>query len=593
MRRPVAKPRAAAAVDEVGLRLRAIAVTGAVGLAFLAVGGQLVRLAAVNSGVTLQSNISESVPQSFSRPDLVDRKGRLFATDVENPSLFADPGVIIDRDEVVEKLTQVLPGLNARELRRDLSDRNKRFVWIKRQIAPNLAQKVHDLGLPGVSFRTELKRAYPLSRLAGHVLGAVNVDNKGVSGMERYLDDSGSVEAVHGATLSERAPVRLSIDIGVQHSLTEELQDATKRYKAEAATGVVMDVATGEILASASLPEPDPRLGSAADTQQTDRITGGTYELGSIFKMLTVAESLDEGVSTLDTIYDVRQPLVEGRFTIKDLHPLGRPASVRDIFLHSSNVGAAMIALKSGGDKQKAFLTKLGLLDQGRTEAGPIAHPQVPQAVGTHRADHDRLRPWRRRCSVAIRGCGGSSGQRRRTGAPDVPARAQRRAEDTRGQRGDEPADQRVDASQRDGPGRHGQARRGSGLSRRRQDRHGRDGGRRRLCGEVRDLVVRRGVSHGEAAVRRDGDAVQAAGDRGDQERDHGGHERRADGGAHHCAGGSVAWRATRAGTGGWGGDAGAGAGELTFASAPHIKHLTAQLEDAGIPSPRTSRRED
>ena len=379
MRRPVAKPRASAAVDEVGLRLRAIAVTGAVGLAFLAVGGQLVRLAAVNSGVTLQSNISESVAQSFSRPDLVDRKGRLFATDVENPSLFADPGVIIDRDEVVEKLTQVLPGLNARELRRDLSDRNKRFVWIKRQIAPNLAQKVHDLGLPGVSFRTELKRAYPLSRLAGHVLGAVNVDNKGVSGMERYLDDSGSVEAVHGATLSERAPVRLSIDIGVQHSLTEELQDATKRYKAEAATGVVMDVATGEILASASLPEPDPRLGSAADTQQTDRITGGTYELGSIFKMLTVAESLDEGVSTLDTIYDVRQPLVEGRFTIKDLHPIGRPASVRDIFLHSSNVGAAMIALKSGGDKQKAFLTKLGLLDQGRTEAGPIAQPQVPK----------------------------------------------------------------------------------------------------------------------------------------------------------------------------------------------------------------------
>ena len=379
MRRPVAKPRASAAVDEVGLRLRAIAVTGAVGLAFLAVGGQLVRLAAVNSGVTLQSNISESVAQSFSRPDLVDRKGRLFATDVENPSLFADPGVIIDRDEVVEKLTQVLPGLNARELRRDLSDRNKRFVWIKRQIAPNLAQKVHDLGLPGLSFRTELKRAYPLSRLAGHVLGAVNVDNKGVSGMERYLDDSGSVEAVHGATLSERAPVRLSIDIGVQHSLTEELQDATKRYKAEAATGVVMDVATGEILASASLPEPDPRLGSAADTQQTDRITGGTYELGSIFKMLTVAESLDEGVSTLDTIYDVRQPLVEGRFTIKDLHPIGRPASVRDIFLHSSNVGAAMIALKSGGDKQKAFLTKLGLLDQGRTEAGPIAQPQVPK----------------------------------------------------------------------------------------------------------------------------------------------------------------------------------------------------------------------
>ncbi len=384
MRRAAATPNrpktaAVARVDEVGLRLRAIAVTGAVGLAFLAVGGQLIRLAAVNSGVALQVNINEPEAQSFSRPDLVDRNGRLFATDVENPSLFADPGIIIDRDEVVEKLAQVLPELNTRSLLRELSDRNKRFVWIKRQIPPNLAQKVHDLGLPGIEFRTELKRTYPLSRLAGHVLGAVNVDNKGVSGMERYLDDSGAVEAVHGATLSERAPVRLSIDIGVQHSLTDELHEATKRYKAEAATGVVMDVNTGEVLASVSLPEPDPRLGSAADTQQTDRITGGTYELGSIFKMLTVAETLDEGVSTLDTIYDVRQPLVEGRFTIKDLHPLGRPASVRDIFLHSSNVGAAMIALKAGGDKQKAFLGKFGLLEQARTEAGPVAAPQVPK----------------------------------------------------------------------------------------------------------------------------------------------------------------------------------------------------------------------
>lgn len=372
-------PRVTAKVDEVALRLRAIAVTGAVGLAFLAVGAQLVRLAAVNSGVTLQSNISEPVAQSFSRPDLVDRNGRLFATDVENPSLFADPAVIIDRDEVIEKLTQVLPELDARTLRRELSDRNKRFVWIKRQITPQLAQRVHDLGLPGLEFRTELKRAYPLAKLAGHVLGAVNVDNKGVAGMERYLDDSGSVEAVHGATLSERAPVRLSLDVGVQHSLMEELQDATKRYKAESASGVVMDVNTGEVLASASLPEPDPRLGSAADTQQTDRLTGGTYELGSIFKLLTVAQSLDAGLSTLETSYDVRQPLVEGRFTIKDLHPLGRPASVREIFLHSSNVGAAMIALKSGGEQQKAFLGKLGLLEQGRTQAGLIAMPQVPK----------------------------------------------------------------------------------------------------------------------------------------------------------------------------------------------------------------------
>lgn len=373
-----AVPQSDAGHDGIAIRLRALTVTAVVALAFMAVGGQLVRLASKGSAVTLQSNISEPVAQSFSRPDLVDRNGRLLATDIETPSLFADPSLVIDRDEVIEKVRAVMPELKARDLRRDLSDRNRRFTWIKRQIPPHLAQRVHDLGLPGLAFRSELKRAYPLNQVAGHVLGAVNIDNKGVAGMERYLDDSASVEAVHGATLSERAPVRLSIDVGVQHSLAEELRDATARYRAEAAAGVVMDVNTGEVMASVSLPEPDPRAGSAADTQVIDRIAGGTYELGSIFKLLTIAQAFEKGTATPDTMIDIRQPLVEGKYTIKDLHPLGRPASVRDIFVHSSNVGAAMLALQSTGERQKQFLTGFGLLDGGRTEAGPIANPQVP-----------------------------------------------------------------------------------------------------------------------------------------------------------------------------------------------------------------------
>lgn len=367
-----------AASDPAGLRLRAVAVMGTMMLAFLMVSGQLVRLAAMNTGVSIQTNISEPVAKSFSRPDIVDRNGRLLATDVKNPSLFADPGLVLDRNEVIEKLRTVMPDIDGAQLRKDLSNPSNRFVWIKRQIPPALAQRVHNLGLPGLAFQTELKRAYPLSTLGGHVLGAVNVDNKGVSGMERYLDDSASVEAVHSAMLSDKAPVRLSIDIGVQHSLTGELLAATERYKAEAAAGIVMDVNTGEVLASASLPEPDPRLGSAADSQETDKISGATWELGSIFKMVTVAQSLESGTAALDTIYDITKPLTEGRFTIEDFHPLGRPASVQDIFLHSSNVGAAMMALQSSNADQKAFLSKLGLMEGGRTEAGPIAAPQLP-----------------------------------------------------------------------------------------------------------------------------------------------------------------------------------------------------------------------
>jgi cell division protein FtsI (penicillin-binding protein 3) len=239
---------------------------------------------------------------------------------------------------------------------------------------------VHNLGLPGLSFRNELRRAYPGGRIAGHVIGTVDIDNRGVSGVERYIDEAIGAEAVHGATRSDRAPLRLSLDLGVQHSLEDELDRAMRRYGAESAAGLVLDVATGEVVGSASLPAADPaRPSELQDPARLDRISGGTYELGSIFKSVTLAMAFDAGRAGPQTILDVTQPIVEGRFTIKDAHGPGRPLSVAEVFTHSSNVGAAMLALDAGADRHKAFLGKLGLLDRLQTEAGPVAPPQLPE----------------------------------------------------------------------------------------------------------------------------------------------------------------------------------------------------------------------
>ena len=188
---------------------------------FGAVGGRLVYLG-IRTGPQVTLAVSDAVPTSFARPDIIDRGGRLLATDIEVPSLFADPAIVLDRDEVVEKLASVIPDLDQTELRHALADKSRRFVWIRRGLAPKVAQRIHDLGLPGLAFRKELRRAYPAGELAGHVLGAVNVDNKGVAGIEKHIDDGIGVDAVHGAELSARAPVRLSLDIGVQHTLEDE-----------------------------------------------------------------------------------------------------------------------------------------------------------------------------------------------------------------------------------------------------------------------------------------------------------------------------------------------------------------------------------
>ncbi len=362
-------------------RLRALIAIGLVVAGFLAVSGQLVRLA-LNGQHEEQIALNAPIATAFARPDIVDRNGRLLAGDVVMPSLFADPAVILDQKEVATKLSKVLPGLDADWIRQTIADRGKRFVWLRRGLSPAEAQKVHDLGLPGLEFRSELRRAYPLGRLAGHILGFVDIDNKGRAGIEKYLDETKDVDAVHGASLTAKAPLQLTLDMAVQFAVEDELAHAIKRYQAKAASAVVMDVRNGNILAASSLPGVDPvSVEERSERARLDRLTQGTYELGSVFKTMTVAMALEQG-ETLDTIVDVRQPLDVESYRIEDMHPAGRPLSIAEVFLKSSNVGAGKLALAAGHEAQKDFLARLGLFDEMSTEAGSLAKPTLPGIWG-------------------------------------------------------------------------------------------------------------------------------------------------------------------------------------------------------------------
>ncbi len=236
---------------------------------FAAIMAKLVHLGLQAKG-EVRLTVAEPLGAGWSRPDIVDRRGRVLATDVEVHSLYADPALIIDLDETVEKLASLFGDLEARELRRQLADRTRRFQWIKRGLSPAMAQRAHALGLPGLAFRKELRRAYPAGVLAGHALGSVNIDNKGLSGLERAIDEGGLAEQVQGPGRSSRPAQRLSIDLGVQHTLADELERAQRRYGAMAAGGLVMDVRSGEILAIASLPGVDP--GRPHEALESDRV---------------------------------------------------------------------------------------------------------------------------------------------------------------------------------------------------------------------------------------------------------------------------------------------------------------------------------
>ncbi len=361
---------------------RRVVVLVAITLALAVISLQLLHLATLQK-IEPRVALTEPITRTFLRPDIVDRNGRLLATDVAAPSLFANPALVIDLDETVERLAVALPGLDEADLRRTLVDRNRRFVWIKRGLAPVDAQRVHDEGLPGLGFRHEPKRVYPNGLLGGHVLGSVNVDNRGQAGIERHIDESIGIESVSGASPSRQGPVRLSLDLGVQQAVTDELAATMERHRAKAATGLVMDALTGEIAAAVSLPGVDPnRPATALDATRADRLHAGVFELGSIFKAMTIAQAVDERIATLDTTIDVTKAIEIGRYKIRDHHPSPGPLTVRDIFLHSSNVGAGRLALSAGASRQKSFLAKLGLTEPMRTEVGPIAPPMLPKHWG-------------------------------------------------------------------------------------------------------------------------------------------------------------------------------------------------------------------
>lgn len=362
-------------------RARAGVMSLAFALAFTVIGVRLGGLGFAPGNAGPSTNWS-TLSSAVNRSDIVDRKGRILATDIQTGSLFADPSRVVDIDTMAEQLSAVLTNVNARSLRKRLTGGGK-FLWIARGLTPRQQAEIHNLGLPGLGFVQEPRRVYPAGATASHVLGYVDVDNRGLAGMERYLDRQPGVVSAGAKAKAERIPVRLAMDLSVQYAVREELASAMERYKAKAAVGIVLDVHSGEIVALSSLPDYDPnRREQALKKDRFNRATAGVFELGSVFKVFTTAGALDMGVTSLDKGYDASKPLKVASFTINDFHAKRRWLSVPEIFIYSSNIGSAKMALDMGVKRHKAFLGKLGLLDRINTEMGPTAAPIVPKRWG-------------------------------------------------------------------------------------------------------------------------------------------------------------------------------------------------------------------
>lgn len=316
-----------------------------------------------------------------SRPVINDRNGLPMALDIRVPSLFAEPRRIIDVDEAAAAIRAVLPDLEEDWLKRRL-DGNSGFAWVARELSPQQHTALMRKGIPGLDFLSETRRIYPAFRQASHVLGAVNVDNAGIAGIEAHIDKLYSLDVLHSTGLGRGAalePVSLSIDMRVQNVLHRELGDALDRYQAVAAAGTIIDVHTGEIVGLVSLPDFDPnRPATMLEEGRFNRITAGKFEPASIFKPITIAGALDAGVVALTDQVDARTPVRFGRHSISDYYGKYRHLSVAEVLTYSSNIGTVRIAEKLGPTEFRAFLGRMGFDAVPALELPEMTRPVVP-----------------------------------------------------------------------------------------------------------------------------------------------------------------------------------------------------------------------
>jgi len=355
------------AEDDTRIRIFFVLALFATGFATLGIGAMRAAVfPEAGDGSTYEWNAGSA------RSDLTDRNGAMLAADLLHYGLYIDPREIWDTAETRRGLHEALPSLDAERLNKAL--KRKKRTFLIGGLTPQVRGRIHDMGLPGLSFEVEQRRVYPLGMTAAHLIGFSDTGGQGLAGAEYALnkDIRDGVAAKHATALS--------IDLRVQAALEDELFKAAAMHKAIGGVGIVTNIHTGEILGMASYPAFDPNIPGAADPDRlVNRVAARVYEMGSIMKVFSVAMGLDSGAATLSTKFDTTSPYHLGSRSIRDYHPENHPQTVAEIFMNSSNIGTSKLSLAAGGPTMARYYKNLGFLQTAPIELRESAKPIVPR----------------------------------------------------------------------------------------------------------------------------------------------------------------------------------------------------------------------
>jgi len=349
-----------------------------------------VRMAALAGSEPAEPRVAQSGETIHaSRADIVDRNGRVLATNLSTHALYAQPPRMVDPARAARELARIFPEMDADALRRRFTD-GRKFLWLKPQLSPEQMQAVHDIGDPGLLFGPREMRLYPNGRLAAHVLGGASFGRQAVSAAE--VIGTAGIEKAFDAYLRDPAlsgaPLVTALDLTVQAATAEILEGGMKILNARGASAILMDVETGEVLAMVSLPDFDPNdrprpltQGDPSGSPLFNRAVQGVYELGSVFKVFAAAQAMELGIAGPETIIDTSGPMRVSGHAINEFENknFGK-ISLAEIIVESSNRGTGRLALQIGPERQKEFLARFGFLAPVELELveAPTGRPLYP-----------------------------------------------------------------------------------------------------------------------------------------------------------------------------------------------------------------------
>ncbi len=326
----------------------------------------LIHLGSRESNKETNVKIKKSL-NSLYRADILDRNGNYLSKSVSSIDIGISPRKIIDEEKLILNLKIIFPKKDYLEVKKKITKGN--FFYFEKKVSEENYEKLMQLGDKSIEIRENLTRIYPQKNLFSHIIGQIDIDNKGISGLEKSLDKS---------LKEDDEPIQLSVDKDIQFLIRNELIRFNKIFKTKGSAAILMNVNSGQIISLISLPDFDlNKRSKITDVNFINKATMGVYEFGSVFKTFTLAAAFDQKLIEPKTKFmDLPKSLTCAGFPIREYNEqISSSLTAEQVLIQSGNIGSVRIGQKVGEQKFKSFLSKLGLIDKIDFDIDEVGRP--------------------------------------------------------------------------------------------------------------------------------------------------------------------------------------------------------------------------